>query len=79
MHHVIVDRTFPGDLQITDFNRKFHVHLEPGTAETLEELMENTLGHTPEKGESIHVDQFELSVEDAPLIGPKKISVRTVY
>lgn len=79
MHHVIVDRTFPGDLLIADFNRKFHVHLDSGTATTLEELVENTLGHIPEKGESIHVDQFELSVEDTPLIGPKKISVRTVY
>lgn len=79
MHHVIVDRTFPGDLSVKDFNQRFHVHLDPETAETLEELMELKLGHPPEKGESIHIDQFELSVEDAPIIGPKKISVRTVF
>lgn len=78
-HHVIVDRTFPGDMHIKDFNRKYHVHLDPTGAQTLEELVEKTLGHPPEKGESIHVDQFELSVEDIPLIGPKKIAVRTVY
>lgn len=78
-HHVIVDRTFPGDMHIKDFNRKFHVHLEPGGAQTLEELVENILGHPPEKGESVHVDQFELTVEEAPLIGPKKIGVRTVF
>lgn len=79
MHHVIVDRTFSGDLEIAEFNRKFHVHLEPETAETLEKLMELKLGHPPEKGESVHIDQFELTLEDAPIIGPKKISVRTVF
>jgi putative hemolysin len=79
MHHVIVDRTFPGDMHIKDFNRKFHVHLEPGDAKTLEELIEKKLGHPPERGESIHIDQFELTVEDAPLLGPKKIAIRTVY
>ena len=79
MHHVIVDRTFPGDMHIKDFNRKFRVHLEPGDAKTLEELIEKTLGHPPEQGESVHIDQFELTVEDAPLLGPKKIAVRTVY
>jgi len=41
--------------------------------------MELKLGHPSEKGGSIQVDQFELSVEDAPLIGPKKIAVRTVF
>lgn len=79
MHHVIVDRAFQGDLEIAEFNKKFHVHLEAEEAETLEELMERMLGHPPEKGESVRVDQFELTMEDAPLIGPKKIGVRTVF
>lgn len=79
MHRVIVDRTFPGDLLIRDFNNKFHVHLDARGTNTLEELLEQSLGHLPEKGESAHIDQFELIVEEAPLIGPKKISVRTIY
>lgn len=79
MHHVIVDKTFPGDMHIKDFNRKYHVHLDPSDTTTLEELLEKKLGHSPEKGETVHIDQFELIVEDAPLIGPKKISVRTVF
>lgn len=78
-HHVIVDRTFSGDLSIQEFNRKFRVNLDSRGAETLEDLMEKVLGHHPEKGESIHIDQFELTIEDAPLIGPKKIAVRTVF
>jgi putative hemolysin len=79
MHHVIVDKTFAGDMHIKEFNRKYHVHLEPSGAETLEELVELFLGHPPEKGESIRLDQFELAVEEAPLLGPKKISIRTVF
>ena len=80
MHHVIVDRTFPGDMQIADFNARFRVHLasEEG-ALTLEELMEKELGRPPEKGEKVQVDQFELLMEEAPLLGPKKISIRSVF
>lgn len=79
MHHVIVDRTFPGDMHIQEFNQKYRVHLEPGNTKTLEELMQKQLGHQPERGESIQVDQFELTVEDAPLLGPMRITVRTVF
>ena len=79
MHHVIVDRVFPGDMHIKDFNRKYHVHLDPEDTKTLEEILEKKLGHPPEKGESIHLDQFELTVEDAPIMGPKKIAIRTIF
>ncbi len=79
MHHVIVDKTFPGDMHIKDFNRKYHVHLDPMDATTLEELLHKKLGHRIEKGETVHVDQFELTVEEAPLRGPAKISIRTVF
>ena len=79
MHHIVVDRTFPGEMRIVDFNAQFHVHLEGGEIETLEELVAQTLGHLPTKGESIRIDQFELTVEEASLLGAKAISVRTVY
>lgn len=78
-HHVIVDRTFSGDMKIEEFNRKFQVHLVAQEAETIEELVEQELGHPPERGESVHIDQFELTIEETPLIGPKKIAIRTVY
>jgi CBS domain containing-hemolysin-like protein len=79
MHHVVVDRTFEGDMKISDFNAQFHVHLESETAETLAELVTRTLGHPPTKGESIRIDQFELTVEETSLLGAKMISVRTIY
>lgn len=79
MHHVIVDRSFSGDMKVSEFNQKFSVHLEAMSEATLEDLMANLLGHTPEPGETARIDQFELSVEEAPLIGPKTIAVRTVF
>ncbi len=79
MHHVIVDRTFPGDMRICDFNAQFHVHLDPQGLETLEELFLNKLGHAPTKGESLRIDQFELTAEETSLLGVKLLSIRTVY
>jgi putative hemolysin len=77
--HVLVDRTFPGDTRLEDFNKQFSVHLAYEDAETLQELMTKILGHPPSKGESVRVDQFELSVEEASLLGPTEILVRTVF
>ncbi len=79
MHHIVVDRKFPGTMNIADFNKQYHVHLESEGAETLEDLFVQKLGHPPEKGEQLRIDQFELEVEEAPLIGEKMISIRTVY
>jgi len=79
MHHVIVDRTFPSDMKIAEFNRQFRVHLSYEGDETFEELMTRILGHPPEKAESVRLDQFELTIEEAPLLGEKMVAVRTVY
>jgi CBS domain containing-hemolysin-like protein len=78
-HHVLVDRTFPGDTKLSDFNTQYQVHLEYEDVETLEELVFKALGHAPTKGETVRVDQFELTVEEAPLFGERMISVRTIY
>lgn len=78
-HHVIVDRTFDGDMPVAEFNTLFKVHLSAKADVTLEQLVEMTIGHAPEKGEKVEIDQFELLVEEAPLIGPKKIAIRTVF
>jgi putative hemolysin len=79
-HHVIVDRTFPGDTQIDEFNKTYKVHLDAHGVETLEELVSQLLGHAPTIGESVRIDQFELTVEEASLLGgAKSIAVRTIY
>jgi len=79
MHHVFVDRTFSGDMKIKEFNEKFHVNIEAQEDETFEELMTRLLGHRPSKGEELRIDQFELTVEEAPLIGTLTIAIRTIY
>lgn len=79
MAHVVIDVSLPGDTKIEDFNKKFSVHLDPKGVETLEELMEALLEHPPALAETIHIDQFELTVEEAPLLGPKMIAIKTVY
>lgn len=79
MHHIVVDRAFPGDTKIQDFNAEYHVHLDAQGTETLEELVTKTLGHAPAAGESIRIDQFELVVEETSFLGAKTITVRTVF
>jgi putative hemolysin len=78
-HHVVVDRSFPAEMLLSDFNQQFGVHLAYESAETLEEVMTEALGHRPAKGESVRIDQFELEVEEASLLGIKMIQVRTVF
>ncbi len=78
-YHIVVDRTFPGEMRLDEFNKQFSVHLAYAEAETLAELMAIALGHTPVKGESVRIDQFELTVEEASLLEAKEIQVRTVF
>ncbi len=78
-YHIIVDRTFPSEMRLDEFNKQFNVHLTYQDAETLEDLMTQVLGHSPSKGESVRIDQFELTVEEASLLGAKMIQVRTVF
>lgn len=78
-HQVVVDRTFPGDMTLKDFNETFKVHLEYKEAKTLAEVVIQALGHAPAKGDNIRVDQFELTVEEASLLNVKTVSVRTVF
>lgn len=78
-YHIVIDRTFESDMRLDDFNKQFNVRLSYQDAETLEELMTLALGHPPSKGESVRIDQFELTVEEASILGAKMIEVRTVF
>jgi CBS domain containing-hemolysin-like protein len=78
-HHVVLDRSFPADTLLTEFNEQFRVHLSYQDATTLEEVMTQALGHRPAKEESVRIDQFELTVEEDPFLGEKMIQVRTVF
>lgn len=76
---VIIERTFSGDAKIEMINRQLNIYLRANGVITLEELMTQELGHRPNKGDYVRVDQFELTVEEAGLLKGKKISIRTVF
>ena len=74
---IIIDRTFPADLLVADFNTQFDVVLSEEGNITLGELVEKTLGHHPEEGESITLYPFELTVKEVSLTDVKTITVTT--
>jgi len=78
-YHIVIDRTFESDMLLKDFNTQFNVNLSYQDAETLEEVMTLALGHSPSKGESVRIDQFELTVEEASILGAKMIEVHTIF
>lgn len=78
MNHIALDRTFPGDTLLSEFAAQYGVDLRFKHAKTLAQSMELALGHIPGEGESIRIDQFELTVEETGLLGPKMILVQTL-
>ncbi len=78
VHQVVLDRDFPGDMLLEDFKKQYQLEFRYKHAKTLAQAMELALGHVPRVGESIRIDQFELTVEEATLLGPKTITVSTL-
>jgi CBS domain containing-hemolysin-like protein len=75
---VHMNRSFSGSTKIDLINKTFHTIIQiPSGLETLEELMQHTLGHHPSLGESVRIGEYELIVEEAPLIGEKSILIKT--
>jgi CBS domain containing-hemolysin-like protein len=73
--NIFIDRSFPAHAKVEDINRRFHLLL-PIKYETLEDLMTDHLGHTPKKGERVKYQNFELIVEDSPLMVEKSIRIK---
>ena len=77
--HVFMNRSFAGDTQISVINQTYNINIPVENPElTLNDLMQETLGHHPSLAESIRIGEFELIVEDAPLIGEKVILVKSL-
>lgn len=72
-----IERTFTSDLEIADFNMQFDADLPTDSGATLLELMTTHLGHEPTKGETVRLESYELEVIESPLLGEKKITIRT--
>ncbi len=73
-----LERTLPGDLKVTEFNRQFGAHLPSGPGETLSDFMAERLGHRPGIGETLTLDPYEFKVVKASLRGVKSLRVRTL-
>lgn len=74
---MLIDKTFPGNTTIEEFNKQFNVVLGPDPKMTLADLMADELEHKPERGESIYLPPFEFTVKDSSLMDVRTISVST--
>lgn len=74
---MLVGKTFPGDMSMEEFHRQFGVWLDPLPQLTLSELIAIHLGHNPEKGDSIYLAPFELTVKETSLMNVKTVSIST--
>lgn len=73
----MIDRTFPADMTVAEFNKLFDLELNARQSETLGELIQKNLGHHPEQGDTILIDPFYLSVTEASLMEIKTVRVKT--
>lgn len=76
---VIIEKSFPCESKVDQINRQLNISLRHLDGDTLEDLMVRELGHLPNRGEFIRIDQYELKMEEAGLIKGKKILIRTVF
>ncbi|HEV8051678.1 MAG TPA: hemolysin family protein [Parachlamydiaceae bacterium] len=75
---MLIEKTFSGDLTVGEFNTQYQARLDQDPAITLSELIETRLGRQPEKGDSVYIAPFELTVKEASLREIKTVSISTV-
>lgn len=74
---ILIERTLPGDMKVSEFNSQFNVLLSDQVDLTLSELLTKTLEHHPEVGESVFLDPFELTVKESSILEVKSVTVKT--
>lgn len=74
---ILLERTYPGDMKVSDFNRQYNVVLDPRPQITLSDLLIEILGHNPEAGETVFINPFEIMVKEASLLEIKSVSIST--
>lgn len=75
---VIIDRSFSGDALLAELKEFYHIDLHYENVKTLEELCAHLLGHNPSKGDVLKIEEYELTIEEAPLIGSCIVGIRTL-
>lgn len=79
VQQIVLDKDFPGDMPLEEFKKQYHIEFHYKHAKTLAQAMELALGHIPRLGDTVRIDQFELTVEETSLLGPKTIMVKTLF
>lgn len=74
---LIIDRTFPAHMKVREFNDQFDIVLDPREELTLAQLMEEILEHSPEEGESVYLEPFEITVKETTLLGIRSVTITT--
>jgi len=74
----LIERTFQGNKRISEFNKEYQAQLPLSGVETLAQLVMTRLDHPPEPGDSIIVDQFQLTAEETNLLGVKSVIVKSL-
>lgn len=74
---VLVEKTFPGDMTVGQFQTLYDGTLDPDPSKTLAQLIIDQLGHRPEKGETFNIDQFEFTIKEVSLMDIKTVSIST--
>ncbi len=78
-HNVFVDRSFSGETLVRVVNETYGIQLPLDGEKTLEDVMEEILGHAPEPGQRVQIGQYELELSESSLINGRFITIRTVY
>ncbi len=74
----LIERTFPGNKTIADFNEEYGTRLPTKGAVTLAQLMTTHLNHPPHNGDSIVIDQLEFTAEETTLLGVKSVNIKNL-
>lgn len=75
---VMIERSFPGETLLSTLKNQYHVNLAYQDTTTLEEFCEKLLGHKPAKGDELRFESYEITIEEAPLIGSLEIFIRSI-
>lgn len=75
---VLIDKTFPGDMTVGEFDRHYHIQLNKDPTLTLSELIAVKLGRHPAKNDVIYIAPFELKVKETTLLDVKTVTVSTL-
>jgi magnesium and cobalt exporter, CNNM family len=74
----VIEKTYPGDMTLEKFNKKFKANLAYKNAQTLSELITLYLGHPPSLDEIVHFEKYEFTIIETSLLGVEKVKIKTV-